>query len=111
MFSADSKGDRVKNKGELLGDTEIEIEGGRAHFGEERELQKASAWLGDESLEARRATRPRACLLRTKLACCALLTRCPPYLPPLSRRDWAAQSRPAGGARSRAARAAGTSSP
>ena len=33
LFSAGVDGAAVKNKGEVLGDTEIEVEGGRAHFG------------------------------------------------------------------------------
>jgi hypothetical protein len=35
--------------GEVLADTEIEIEGGRAEFGVERDLVTASDWLGDDT--------------------------------------------------------------
>ncbi len=42
---ADSGGDAVRNRGEVVADTEIEVAGGRAEFGAERELQAATAWL------------------------------------------------------------------
>ena len=35
--------------GEVVADKDIDVAGGRSQFGEERELQPASAWLGDDS--------------------------------------------------------------
>ena len=46
LFEDDDRAEARKNQGEVLSDTDIEVSG-RNKLGVERELQAASAWLGD----------------------------------------------------------------